>query len=407
MNMMIGFKDALELVQKNVPRGKTEEVGLLTSTGRVLAEDAIAKVDSPSLDISLKDGYAVYSADVALAKPDKEVALPLAGFQAAGDLPRQALEQRTAIRITSGAPVPPGAEAVLALEFTREADGKIWCFNNASSGRNILPRATDVKAGETIARQGERLHPALIGLLAAAGLDRVRVASRPRVAVIATGDEVLAPGQPLTPGKVYASNMVETICWLKSFDFPDLIFRILPDREEEIAAAIQAMLPGVDAFITSGGAWQSERDLIIQVLEGLGWHEVFHRVRLGPGKAVGFGRLEERPFFILPGGPPSHEIAFLLLALPGLLAMIGWREPVFPAFKVRLEGSIRGQADWTQVIYAQLTLREGSWRVSPFKFPSRLFTMARKEAVIILHEGVSEAQPGDEVEVRLLSIPRF
>ncbi|MBW2092646.1 MAG: molybdopterin molybdotransferase MoeA [Deltaproteobacteria bacterium] len=402
--VMIGFQEALSLILKNVPQGVSEEVSWLEATGRVLAEDAVAKVDSPLSDVALKDGYAVFSSDVTSARPDREVKLRLLSFKGAGDSPGQALEPGTAIRVTTGAVVPPGAQAVLAQEFTREEQDTVCCLNDAEPGRNILPKGTDVRAGEVVARQGERLSPALVGLLACAGLDHLWVVSRPLVAVIATGDEVVVPGGPLGPGQIYASNMVETVSWLQSFGLPEVSFRVVKDRADEIKAAIEGMSSRVDAFITSGGAWQSERDLVLQVLEDLGWHEIFRHVRLGPGKAVAFGLLQNRPVFILSGGPPSYETAFLELALPGLLAMAGWRGPVFPTLKARLEEAVRGEKGWTQAIHAKVTFKDRHFCVRPYKTASRLSSMARKDGIIIVPEGQAELAAGEEVEVQVISL---
>jgi len=403
----IEFNEALALILTHCRPGSWEEIELGGLAGRVLAEEVRALVDSPSLDVSLKDGYALYSHEVASAGPDRPVFLTLADFYAAGDLPGRILQPGTCVRVTTGAPLPPGADAVLAGEFAREENGLVRCFNDAGPGRNVLFRGTDVRAGQVIAGQGERLHPALIGLLAAAGLDRVKVVTRPKIAVIGTGDEVIAPGRPLPPGKLYASNMVETVSWLKAFGLTEVTSRVEPDRVEAIAEAIKEMSGRVQAFITSGGAWKSERDYMVRVLEDLGWRGVFSRVRLGPGKAISFGLLADRPFFILPGGPPSHEAAFLLLALPGLLAMAGRRGPIFPKLRAALTETICGQIDWSQCIQVKLFEQDGRWLARPLKSASRLSSMARKDGLVILPEGVTERTAGAEVEVLCLNWPFF
>ncbi len=399
----IGFEEALQLVMETVRPGPAEDVELSGLVGRILAEDVTALVDSPSLDVSLKDGYAVVSDDTASASPANPVKLKLTMFTAAGHTSDGMLGAGEAAKIMTGAPLPEGAEAVLAGEFAREEPPWVWCLNNALPGRNVLPRGADVSAGRIIARTGERLHPALVGLLAAAGHHRARVTAYPRVAVLATGDEVVAPGRPLPEGKLYASNIVETLAWLNYFGFNQVNCRIVPDRAAVIAATVREMLSETDAFITSGGSWGSEKDLIIRVLDDLGWQGVFHRVRLGPGKAAGLGLLEGRPFFILPGGPPSHEIAFLLLALPGLLRMAGWPGPVFPETTARLTRTVEGQDDWTQCLHARIETVDGELTATPLKSGSRLTSMARKDGFIIIPEGVSELTAGTEIKVVRLS----
>ena len=399
----ISYQEALDQILAAVPRGGPEEVPLADLVGRTLAEDVASRVDSPSVDASLKDGFAVQSQDVSSADPDHPVRLKLIGALSAGEQPGRTLAGGTAIRVMTGAPLPRGSDAVLAGEFAREEGGAIWCTRDAGPGRNILARGTDVRAGQILARRGQRLHPALIGLLAAAGLDRVPVVIRPRVAIIGTGDEVVAPGRPLPQGKLYASNIVETMAWLRAFGLTEVTARVVPDRAEEITSAIRDLSDRVDAFVTSGGAWGSERDLMLVLLKKMGWRGIFSRVRLGPGKAVSFGFLEHRPFFILPGGPPSHEAALLLLALPGLMAMAGWPGPVFPRLSARLIEPMQGRAAWTQCLHVQLFIRHGECLARPVKAASRLSSMADKNGLVLLPEGTADIPAGRQVEVQVLA----
>ena len=155
--------------------------------------------------------------------------------------------------------------------------------------------------GKCIARKGQRLTPGLVGLLAASGHSRVTVTPNPRVAVIATGDEVVAPGKPLPDGKLYASNMTTLAAWCRRYDMETRL-QIVQDDHDAIYNILDSMARETDAIVTSGGAWTGDRDLVAKVLEELGWRQIFHRIRIGPGKAVGFGLLGDKPVFILPGG---------------------------------------------------------------------------------------------------------
>lgn len=402
MQYKISYLDALRLIMTHVPHLAPSTSVFSKAVNHVLAEEVTAGVDCPSVDSSLKDGYAVFSEDVAQAGKENPVCLSLVDVQSAGDLPGRVLSRGTAIRVTTGAALPYGAQAVIASEFTWEEAGKIYCIADAEPGRNILPKGVDVHINEVIARSGEVLHPALIGLMAAAGMDRVKIFPRARVCVLGTGSEVVAPGHPLTPGKLYASNMVETVSWLKAFGLGDIQSQVVPDKAETIRQAIENACDEVDAFISSGGAWTSEKDLMIGLLEEMGWEGVFHRVKLGPGKACGFGLLRGRPFFLLPGGPPSHEAAFLLLALPGILAMDGRRGPAFPRLRCRLQETLADQAEWTQVKHARVTIHDDGPRALPIKSTSRLSSMARKNALILMPEGVSRMDAGDQVEAIML-----
>ena len=402
MLFKIGFEQAYNLIMANVPQLPVERRSPSDLNHEVLAEPCLANVDSPSLDVSLKDGYAVVSGDIGDAGTTFPVKLTLLRSQAAGDSPGEPIKSGQTVRVTTGAPVPPGADAVLAGEFAKEADGFVVCVRDAEPGRNILLRGADVCRGQTIARKGEKLHPALIGLMAAAGVDTVSVYARPSVAVIGTGDEIVAPGHKLGEGKLYASNIVETANWLKRFKMRQVKTIIAPDKVEAIRNVILNHVESVDVFVTSGGSWGSERDLMIKALDGLGWSGIFHRVRLGPGKAVGFGLLDGKAVFILPGGPPSHEAALLLLALPGILKMTGWTGPLFPLLPTRIASTVGGQSDWTQVVHGLLRQDNGLFEFHPVKSTSRLSSMAKKDALLVIPEKTEIIEAGQTVDVQWL-----
>lgn len=404
MKTFIGFKEALELTLANVRAGDTEIISLQQLPGRVLSEDAVARVDCPSVSTSRKDGYAVRSTDLAAASEQNPVSMQIIGQLAAGDIANLKVASGQAVRITTGAPLPEGADAVLSEEFSRKQEDKIAAHNTAEAGRNIHVRGADIRRGETIAAKDAKLTPALIGLLAAAGLDRAPVYKNPQVAVIATGDEVVAPGNPLPEGKLYASNMVALCAWLSVMGLPCTAL-LVADRKKEIEKAITRQLPEADVFLTSGGAWGSERDLILDVVEHLNWRGIYHRVRMGPGKPVAFGLLNDKPFFCLPGGPPSNEMAFLQLGLPALLKMKGDQAAPFPVAPARLTASVHGKKDWTDFIHARLEKREGQLWVQPARLKSGLQSMARKAALIIVPEARSELSAGETVDIQILSPP--
>ena len=401
MKKLIGYDEAIRLTLEHIKATGSEIVDLAYLTGRVLAADLVARVDSPSIDASLKDGYAVQSRDVLRASVDHPVTLALDGHISAGGLTGPAVLTGKAVRITTGGPIPDGADAVLSEEFVREDDQHIICMNTAEPGRNILPRGTDIRRGETVAQRFETITPALTGLIATAGLQNAPVFRLPQAAVIATGDEVVAPGRPLPEGKLYASNLVEICAWLRHHQIGYRV-DMARDRKEDIRRAICEARPQVDAFITSGGIWGSERDLMIQVLDELNWRGIYHRVRIGPGKAVAFGLLGDKPFFCLPGGPPSNEMAFLQIALPGLLKMKGESAIRFPVTTAQLTETVRGDRNWTQFIHARAWTEGHDLLVRPLKQKSRLQSMARKNALIVIPEGTGELKEKTMIAVQLL-----
>jgi len=405
MKTFISFDEALDLTLASVSLGESEILPLDQLTGKILADNIIAKVDSPSVTTSSKDGYAIRSSALSKATDDNPVKLLLVGHLAAGDNTDYQISGNQTVRVTTGAPLPKGADAVLSEEFCEPSEDTILAYNTAEAGRNILERGTDIRQQETVAAKGEKLSPALIGLLASAGLDRAPVHKTPKVAVIASGDEVVAPGQPLPDGKLYASNMIEICSWLAFYGLSYCAV-LVGDSKQEIKTAITSQLSAADAFITSGGAWGSERDLILDVVEELSWQGVYRRVRMGPGKPVGFGLLEDKPFFILPGGPPSNEMAFLQLALPAIMKMKGETAFAFPKVRAQLSETVRGPKDWTQFIHARLEKDKNQLIVTPARLKSRLISMARKEALIIIPEGWEEWKTGETIEIQLLN-PEF
>ncbi len=402
MKEFIGFDEALDLTLSNVGTLGTENLALEHLVGRVLAQDVFAQVDCPSLSTSRKDGYAVVSSDLSDADESNQVKLILIGNLAAGDHRQLQLKPGQAARVTTGAPLPEGADAVLSEEFCHPESGSIVAFNTAETGRNILPRSCDIRRGETVGEKGMTLTPARIGLLAAAGISSAAVYRNPRIAIIATGDEVVMPGQELRQGQLYASNMVEICAWLSQYRL-SCSTELVSDDKQDLREAVEKQLHGVDVFLTSGGAWGSERDLILSVVADLNWQGIYHRVRMGPGKPVAFGLLKDKPFFCLPGGPPSNEMAFLQLALPAILKMKGQSPAAFPIITATLAQTVYGKKGWTDIIHAHLENTADQILVHPARLQSALHSMAQKEALIVIAEDRAEIPAGEKIEIQLHS----
>ena len=389
----IGFEEALSLALDSVFPLPEEWCSTVDSLGRIASRDITAIVDSPSVDSSMKDGYAVVSSDISAATSSRPVELKLIGVMGAGADPEMSIDiaPGTAVRILSGSVIPKGADAVLAEEFTEQRPGAVLAFADAYPGRNILSRGTDVNAGEVLVRSGTELTPARIGLLAAGGVSQAPVVRRPRVGLLATGDEVLLPGRPIKEGKLYASNVALQEAWLRSKGIPCSI-EVCGDSFDKLATTIESMIDGLDVLITSGGAWTGDRDLVVKVLDSLGWKPIFHRVRMGPGKAVGMGQLDGTTIFCLPGGPPSNQMAFFMIVLPSLLSMAGCRAPLFPQLYGRLVQEVVGQSDWTQFVHCDLSRRDKEFHLAPLDMTRRLSGMGRTRAIVKIPEGVERLE---------------
>jgi molybdopterin molybdotransferase len=398
----IGFDLALDLALRNISPSGVETVPTSELVGRVCAEDVIALIDYPSSDSSLKDGYAVVSQDVAGANDSNPVALAVVGSVGAGDPCQVTVRRGTAVRVLSGAPIPQGADAVLAEEFVEVGPDHITALAGSERGRNILFTGAEIRERETLVPAGQVLTPARVSLVVAGGLERVSVFRRPVVGLLATGNEILLPGSPPETGKLFASNLALQEAWLRLWSMTTRV-RKAGDCFEDLTSAVESMLSECDVLLTSGGAWKGDRDLIVKVLDKLGWELIFHRVRMGPGKAIATGFLRGKPIFCLPGGPPSNEAAFLLIAFPALTRMAGYTGFPYSRLTGILETDVRGQKDWTQVIHC-LAEREGTTtRLIPLDRGRRLSSMARADGLLLIPEGVEYIPAGTAVQFLCLA----
>ena len=403
----IGYRDALDLVYSHVHPVGVDEITLDMCVGHILAEDLVALVDSPSSDVSLKDGFAVTSEDVEDASWQRPVHLRVSGSVFAGSQFEGVVLFGSAVKICCGSSIPPGADVVVSSEFCEEVSSEVYIKANAKNGRNVLCAGEDVKAGTIIAKKGKVLLPGCVGLMAAAGIHCVKVYLRPKAAVVAVGDEVVAPGRHLRPGQVYASNIITIGAWLTSFGVP-YDTAVVGDNRDAIQQELLNRLPESDIILTSGGAWGSERDLVVRTFDELGWHRIFHHVRMGPGKGIAFGLWQNKPVFCLPGGPASNEMAFLQFALPGILRMCGQSEHPLQAVSARLTENLKGRHQaWTEFKGATLSCdSDGNYTVTPYSNRSRLQSIANVTCLVCIPEGVESLHLGEVITVQVL-MPMF
>jgi molybdopterin molybdotransferase len=403
MNIMsLGLKEALSLTLNNIKPLPIEDVTLIESVGRIAASDITSHVDSPTMDASLKDGYAVLSHEVETATSESPVRLRLSGYLAAGGEKTVEHNEGATVRVLTGACIPSGADAVVAEEFTALEGNDVIVKAHAEPGRNILRRASDVATGKLIVRSGQMISPGLAGLFAAAGHSIVPVFKSPMVGIIGTGDEIVAPGQPLGEGKLYASNMVTLAAWCNKYQLKTRM-AVVKDDYDYLFRVIKAIAEDTDVLMTSGGAWTGDRDLVAHVLERLGWRQEFHRIRIGPGKAVGFGILNNKPVFILPGGPSSNLMGFLQIALPGLLAMSGHSNRGLPRINARLASDLNGrETNWTHFFFGTFEETDDLPIFHPMKGRSRLRSIADATAIASIPEGIDYLTAGTVVSVQLL-----
>ncbi|MEX2334126.1 MAG: gephyrin-like molybdotransferase Glp, partial [Pseudohongiella sp.] len=293
-----------------------ETVALSQADARVLLRDVVAGCDVPPWDNSAMDGYAVDSRALHI-----DTSLMVSQRIPAGTAPG-ALVPGSAARIFTGAPMPDGADAVVMQENCRAEGDRVFVSKPVVPGENVRRQGADVPLGSVLLRAGHRLRPQDVGLLAATGQSSVLVGKRPRVALMATGDELIEPGQPLRPGQIYNSNAYMLAAMLRVLGIDPIDIGRVPDSLAETEAALRRTAQQVDCIITTGGVSAGEEDHVRAALQRCGRLTLW-KLALKPGKPFAYGQIDNTVLFGLPGNPVSAFVTFLLLVRPALLAMMG------------------------------------------------------------------------------------
>jgi molybdopterin molybdotransferase len=324
---MISVREALDLVLERLPRLGAETVPLPRASGRVLAEAVRSTRDVPPFRNSAMDGYAVRASDIEGASAECPVRLRVLETVGAGSVPGHVVGAGTAIKIMTGAVVPDGADSVVRVEDTSEAAGDVEVRSAVRVGANVRHPGEDVRSGEELFRPGRVVRPADVGLLASIGAAVLRVSRRPRVAILATGDELVDLGQTPGPGQIVNSNAYTLAAAVEESGGEPVVLGIVRDRPEEIRAAF-ADACRCDVVLSTGGVSVGSFDYVRRILFDLGYEERFWKVAQKPGKPLTFGLCGQTPVFGLPGNPVSSLVCFYVYVLPAMRTMMG-RERIF------------------------------------------------------------------------------
>ena len=320
---LIPYEDAVEqLVAAAAPLKGRLSVGLREALGCVLAKPVVSTIDVPGWDYSAMDGYAVRAADCGA----QGITLPVSQRVPAGASPLP-LEAGTAARIFTGAPIPEGADSVVMQEVCEPADGAVSIQAQVEEGGNIRRRGEDISAGKVVVAGGTRLLPQHLGLAASVGVAELVVCRRPRVALFASGDELVMPGQPLSAGKIYNSNLFTATALLQALGCDVVDLGIVEDTLEATKEALRRGAQEADLVFASGGVSVGEEDHVKPAVEALGSLDMW-KIAIRPGKPVAFGHVDGTPFIGSPGNPVSLFVTFLLFVRPFILRMQGrddWR----------------------------------------------------------------------------------
>jgi molybdopterin molybdotransferase len=381
--------EALERVLERTHPLPAEEVDARAARGRVLVEDAKATVDLPPFPSSAMDGFAVRAADT----PGR---LRLVGESVAGGPWTGSLGPGEAIVISTGAVVPEGA-SVVPVELAQRAGDAVG-VPEAPEGAHVRAAGGDVRAGARVVAAGTRLGAPQLAALAAAGITRVLCARRPRVAVLATGSELLGPGEPLAPGQIYESNTTLLRAQLEA-DGCDVV--VLPQVADDAADTEDALRRGLegDVLITTGGVSMGEHDLVRPALTGLGVEEVFWRVALRPGKPISFGVRGATLVFGLPGNPVSSLVGFELFVRPALAALQGAAD-TGPRFLAGLLGAARRRSpERDELARARTRLEGAEVMVDPLSGQEShmIVRSAGADALVLIERGEGEIPAGAKV----------
>ena len=397
---------AERLVFENVQTLEAQEIGLTAGLGRVLAEDVYATDPMPPFDTTAVDGYAV------LAHEDQQVRR-IVGEQTAGRISGVRVEAGTAVRIMTGAPLPPGADSVVMVEDTSETEDTVSVHSHPKIGDNVRPKGQDLQAGQLILQAGTILGAVELGLLATVNKPRFQAIRKPRIAVLSTGDEIVEPGQPAAPGQIYDSNRFSLMSVVTEAFAEPVSLGIGPDTEAALRATIWDALQTHDALITSGGVSVGKLDLMKSLLEEIGTVH-FGRINLKPGKPLTFVTVEVngqmKPVFGLPGFPVSSLVSFELFVRPALLKMGGRKTLQRPVVQARLLHPLKHSPDRNEFIRAMVS-REYDTATQSYYYTarstgaqnsSRLLSMLGANALLRLAPSPQPLDEGQHVPALLL-----
>lgn len=403
---MIPVKQALEIILNEIKPLGTESAAILDSLGRVLAEDITAPRPNPPWDNSAMDGFAVRSGDTVGATEERPVSLNVIYDLAAGSVPKGPVQEKTCVRIMTGAPMPEGADAVVMMEYTSAgSEGAVSIQRQAKTGEHIRRAGEDFKAGDVVLKAGITIRPAEAAMLATVGRANALIRKRPVAAVISTGDELVQIGETPSPGKILNSNGYALCALVMSCGAKALHLGIARDTRESLTEKLKEALQA-DCIITSGGVSVGDYDLVKDVLKELGSEMRFWKVALKPGKPLAFGIIQGKPAFGLPGNPISSMVAFEQFVRPALLKMAGYKEIFRSAIRATVTADVRIKPGRMNFLRARASFDGKDFSVEPLEGQGSgmISTMAAANSFIVIPEDSSGCKKGEEAVVQLFDV---
>jgi molybdopterin molybdotransferase len=400
---MLSVEEALTAILANFRLLGLEKINFLEARGRVIGEDVFAPRNIPSADNSAMDGYAVRFADTKDASKEKPLKLKIIEDIPAGKTTLKKINKGETARIMTGGIVPEGADAVISQENTHQEGRTITIFAAAEKAENIRFAGQDVQKGELVVKKGSVLRPADIGMLAALGKTFVSVYQKPRVAVIATGDELVDITIEPPPGKIVNSNSFSLTAQVMECGAIPIMLGIARDNKTDLQAAFKAALHA-DVIISSGGVSVGDFDFVKEIMEEVGNAMHFWRVAMRPGKPLAFGAIEGTPLFGLPGNPVSAMVSFEQFVRPSLLKMQGHSRIFRQTVKAICQEEFQKPAGFTHFIRAIIQRKQGQYIATTTgdQGSGILKSMVAANGLIVMGENETKIEKGTEVTVQLL-----
>jgi len=400
---IIGFEDACEAIRGAVRPVSSERIPLTDALGRFAAEDIVADADLIPFDRSSMDGFAVFSGDTRAASPEHPVVFRVTQSVFA-ERGHSILTPETAMAISTGAPIPRGADAVIPIEDVQENNGTILVSAPVTPRCCIFPAGEDTRRGELLVLRGQMIRPATLGLLAFIGKASLTVYRRPRVSVTCTGSELIAAGATPSHGEIRNSNGLTLTTLVKECGGEATDFGIVADDRQALKTFLESAGSDCDMIITTGGASAGQRDLIKGVLQQLGVDFRFQAVAVRPGKPTGFGVWHGMPVFALPGNPAAAFVSFHVLIRPALLHVAGCHCQSISVVRAVLNGHARSKPGFRYFLLARLASTGQAFEVTPLLNQCSVLarTAADANSLIELPEGNSIFTNGEIVKVRVL-----
>ena len=361
---MISADQALQIVLENVTPLGVERIPILDALGRVLAENISSSRDIPGFDNSAMDGYAVRAADLAKASEASPVKLAVVETVGAGQMPTRLVGAGQTVRTMTGAPIAEGADAIIPVERTRGSGDQVEFLTAVEKGAFIRLHDEDLRVGQLVMPAGKLLTPADLGMLASVNRAMVEVIRRPRVAIVATGDELVDVDQPPTGAQVVNSSAYALAGAVREATAEPTILKVARDDAREIRERLAEAMT-FDAVLSTGGVSVGQFDHVKGALDELGMRQLFHGVAQKPGRPLKFGTVGYRPIFGLPGNPVSTLVCFYLYARPALLRMAGRRRVGLPRVNARCGVDIKTSKDLTEFVRVQLERNADGYVATP------------------------------------------